>query len=44
MNTTTATRLGPNDLEKCPSPGTIRRHLAKAEACLTCGTEGRRPR
>lgn len=44
MSAPAKTRLGPNDLEECPSPGTVRRHLAKAEACPVCGVDGRQPR
>lgn len=33
--------LGPNDLVPCPSSSARRRHVALAEACTACGTEGR---
>lgn len=41
---TTTVRPGPNDLLPCKTPSSVRRHLAKAEECPTCGTEGRQPR
>lgn len=38
---TTGERLAPNALVPCPSESSRKRHLAKAEHCSTCGTEGR---
>lgn len=35
-------RLGPNSLVPCPSESSRKRHLAKAEHCPICGTDGRR--
>lgn len=34
--------LGPNGLEPCGDDTAKRRHLALAEYCAACGTEGRR--
>lgn len=39
---TSRKRFGANELIPCPSPSSLRRHLALAEYCATCGTEGRR--
>jgi hypothetical protein len=33
---------GPNDLLPCKTESARRRHLARAEHCDECGTEGRR--
>lgn len=41
---TATTRPGPNDVLPCGTTSAARRHLAHAEACPTCRTEGRRPR
>ncbi len=41
MNDTT-TRPGPNGLLPCGTYSAVKRHLAKAEHCDVCGTEGRR--
>lgn len=35
-------RYGPNDVIPCPSPSSLKRHLATAEYCPVCGTQGRR--
>lgn len=42
MPHTTVSKLAPNDLVPCPSPSSLRRHLALAEHCPVCGTSGRR--
>jgi hypothetical protein len=31
---------GPNDVLPCPTPSSIRRHLARGEACDVCHVEG----
>lgn len=36
--------LGPNALEPCGTSTAKRRHVALAEHCSTCGTQGRRTR
>lgn len=33
--------LGANDLLPCGTPTAYRRHVALAERCITCGTDGR---
>lgn len=34
--------FGANDTVRCPSPSSLKRHLARVEHCEVCGTQGRR--